>query len=127
MTNLRFDRRGGIPKIEVVIGNFQVGDYTFALFDRNDRSVGISGKGTSDDKIQDDFRLVATRDEFAAVDGYTLSWVIWIKARRRGARLRWSYRIKVTQDAELIAEVGDRGGFTRNLHHFDGDFGIQLI
>ncbi len=126
MPGLKIDSNGKIPMVDVIVGHAQMGEYSLALWDDNESNPVSVGKGDSADDIEDRFRLVPTRDDLAALQDHTLSWVIFIKRLGRGRNQPYSFEIRITQDDEERVSVKKKGRLGSSLEIFDGEWKIEL-
>ena len=88
---LNLKKSGGVPTIEIVIGNALWGTYKFKLWDKDGKNPDIIGSGFSGDGIDDEFKIGA----ISSLNGRYLSWKMAVSGFEDGENEQYHVTILV--------------------------------
>lgn len=90
---------GGVPQLEVIVGNAQFGKYQTALYDSTDHNPEDIGSGVNTDTIPDKFPI---KDSRGSLNNRVLTWDVIVAAFVSGPGQFYSVTIKITQDDKVV-------------------------
>jgi hypothetical protein len=122
---LPIDPSGGVPVVSIDVKFPQLGQYDVTLWDEEGKNPKTVQRGNTADMIQDRFPLVSSAAALAGLDGFHVTWVIWIQRLSQDAKSRYAYRLRIEQDGELIAEEKGSGNMDSSFKPFRGTFVIR--
>ncbi len=116
--SVQLSRSGGIPEVEFIIGDAQLGVYRTYLWDENNASEEI-GHGNNVDNVVDRYPLRAPAD----LENQTISWEILIQAPSTAPGQTYSVSVIIRQDGAVatggaIQEAGPMSDRTKALVGF---------
>ncbi len=113
--------------MRIEVTQLQLGQYSVSLWDRNGMNPKEIARSTNDDDIADDFPIVATVADLPALDGFTMFWVVWIKALQFGEGARYFVSVTITQGTTDVARFERQGPMTTKFLPFHGEWAIRVV
>lgn len=126
MPKVTINASGPIPRVKVEVTQQQLGSYSVSLWDKKLENPFEIARGTNDDDIDDEFPIVKRLKDLAELDGFTLFWVVWIKALKFGPGARYFVRVSITQGSSVLIELEEEGALTKKFMPFRREWLIEL-
>lgn len=116
---------GGVPEVEIVIGQAQFGTYEIYLWDSDGTSPRLIGKGLNTDSLPD----VHPIGPAAALGGKKMTWQCVVSAPKKSPGQKYSVTVIVRQDGNVCEnspyqQTGSLSGGTRIVHDYT-EFKVQ--
>jgi hypothetical protein len=99
IAEIELKKTGGEPKITVLIGQAQYGEYTVKLKDPATGSKVVQAEGDNADEVIDTFGL---KTKLAALNGHLLSWWVTVAAPADSPGQAYFVRIEVRQKNKIV-------------------------
>jgi hypothetical protein len=123
---LPIDPSGGVPVVSVEVKFPQLGQYDVTLWNDEGKKPRSVGRGNNADEIDDEFGLVANKSALAGLEGFQVTWVIWIQRLSPDAKSKYEFRFRITQDGKVIGEDRGQGTMDSTFKPFRGTYVIRL-
>ncbi|HSQ01220.1 MAG TPA: hypothetical protein VL049_28705 [Candidatus Dormibacteraeota bacterium] len=118
---------GPLPRVAIQVTQLQLGEYSVSLWDRNGMNPKEVARGTNDDDIADEFPIVAEVADLPALDGFTMFWVVWIKALQFGPGARYFVSVSVTQGGTEVVRFERQGPMSKKFLPFHGEWTLRIV
>lgn len=114
----KLSKSGGVPEVEIIIGQAQWGRYHIYLWDPPGVGHWEIGSGLNVDQIPDKFSINRAS---ATLDKYLLSWEVSIAAYESGPGQHYSVKVLIRQDGNIVegGEIEKSGPLNGGIFVYD--------